>query len=158
MTYKEYIEKRQKEYNALPIFYAFSNEQFMNEMRKRTKARTLEGAAKLVYRLGDSGGFYLKTDAPIIRDYFSKHDELEDLMKDAVFAEEAFMYEMRNHEYHINWEGDWDVCSCFGRCEYDDQKTAIEYLLEMGYGQETISAYFSARLKFLQEAEENGWY
>jgi hypothetical protein len=36
--------------------------------------------------------------------------------------ESAFLYEMNNHEYAINWQADWDVCSCFGECEYGINK------------------------------------
>ena len=32
MTYKEYSDQRQQEFNALPIFYAFSNKQFEEAM------------------------------------------------------------------------------------------------------------------------------
>lgn len=35
MNYKEYREKRQAEYNALPIFYAFGDEQFKEALRER---------------------------------------------------------------------------------------------------------------------------
>ena len=40
--------------------------------------------------------------------------ELNEAMKDPEFAKSAFRYEMDNHEYAINWEGDADVLSCFG--------------------------------------------
>ena len=35
MTYEEYKTKRQKEFNELPIFYAFSDKQFIEQMEKR---------------------------------------------------------------------------------------------------------------------------
>lgn len=31
------------------------------------------------------------------------------------------MYEMANHEYAINWQGNWDVLSCFGNIKYDHE-------------------------------------
>lgn len=157
MTYKEYKDQAQAEFNALPIFWAFSNDQFMEEMKKRSSALTIEEAAKLVYRFGN-GGFYLKTDAQIIHDYMEKPDKLHELMKDPEFAEDAFYYEMANHEYHINWEADYDVCSCFGHAEYDDNASGVDYLTAMGYDKETIKAYYNARSRFLHDADENGWY
>src|SRR5574344_210153 len=108
MTYEEYKNKKQEEFNDLPIFYAFSNEQFEAAMNER--GLTLKDTDK-IFKLGDTGGFYLKKDAEIIRAYFSKQDELSELMKDKTFATEAFLYEMNNHEYAINWQGDYDVCS-----------------------------------------------
>ena len=37
-----------------------------------------------------------------------KMQEMQDI------AYETFLYEMNNHEYAINWEGDDDVLSCLG--------------------------------------------
>ena len=40
--------------------------------------------------------------------------ELRDkLREDKEFAEAAFLYEMDNHEYAINWSADEDVMDCF---------------------------------------------
>lgn len=158
MTYQEYRKKTSDEMNALPIFWAFSNEQFMEEMKKRTNATTIEGAAKLVYRFGN-GGFYLKKDAEVIREYFNREDELPSLMKDYDFAFDAIYYEMANHEYHINWQADWDVCSCFGKVEYTDESDELEkYFNELGWGETTRKAYIDARKKFYKDADENEWY
>lgn len=154
MTYKEYREKEQAEVNALPIFWAFSDAQFKKAMEERGLT---ENDTDKIYRF-PGGGFYLKSDAQIIRDYFNRPNQLDELMKSVVFAEDAFYYEMANHEYHINWQGDWDVCSCFGHCEYEDGKSATDYLLEMGYGNEILSAWYRAKISFLKDAEENGWY
>lgn len=72
------------------------------------------------------------------------------------------MYEMGNHEYHINWQGDWDVLSCFGLdddvCEYEDDKGADEYMDAMGLSPVTKAAYHDARGDFLRIADEKGWY
>ena len=155
MTYTQYREQRQKEYNALPVFYAFSDDQLEKEMNKR--GLTIEDTDK-IYKLGNSGGFYLRSDADIIRDFFNKPDLLPELMEDEAFAESAFRYEMGNHEYHINWEGDYNVCACFGSCEYGEDKTYKDYLKEMGYSQTVVNAFGSARRKFLKECEENDWY
>lgn len=32
MTYQEYTKKKQEEFNSLPIFYAFSDQQFIEAM------------------------------------------------------------------------------------------------------------------------------
>lgn len=45
--------------------------------------------------------------------------EIKEAMKDPDFAEPAFRYEMDNHEYAINWDGDDDVLGCFN-LEYED--------------------------------------
>ena len=146
MNYKDYKENRQNEFNALPIFYAFSNDQFEKAITER--GLTMDNIKGNVYRFGDTGGFYLKSDSSIIHDYFKKDrdKELRDIMNsDADFARDAFVYEMYNHEYPINWQGDWDVASCFGNVEYDENKNGANYLEEMGYNDSVIAQWYSAR-------------
>ena len=153
MTYKEYRDKTQKEFNSLPIFFAFSNKQFEEEMEKR--GLTINDTDK-IYKFGN-GGFYLKSDAQIIRDFMNKEDELPKLMRDHAFAISAFEYEMCNHEYAINWQGDWDVCSCFIKCEYGDTKDFRNYLKE-GNHPEWIPDYIEAKNIYFKKAEENQWF
>ena len=144
MTYKEYTNKRQEEFNALPIFWAFSNEQLEKALAER--GVSMDEAKDKVYRYG-MGGFYLKSDSEIIRAYHSvdRNAELRTLMNGNLdFAYEAFEFEMYNHEYPINLEGDYDVCGCFGNCEFAEEKTAIDYLTEMGYSNDVIAQYRKA--------------
>lgn len=154
MTYQEYRKKEQKEFNSLPIFFAFSNKQFEEAMKER--GLTIDDTDK-VYKFGNTGGFYLKSDAQIIRDYMEKEDELPTLMKDYNFAVSAFEYEMENHEYAINWQADWDVCECFVKCEYGDSKDYKDYLKEANRP-EWIPAYTEARKIYFKRAEENEWF
>lgn len=151
MTYQQYLKKREKEMNELPLFFAFSNKQLEDELVKR--GLTMNDTDK-IYKLGDTGGFYLKSDADKIREYFNKKDELEDLMKDYDFAVSAFEYEMDNHEYAINYQGDWDVCSCFCKhCEWEEYKDGETYLREGGWDEQTVKAYQEARRRHNKRAE-----
>lgn len=154
MTYTEYKSARQGEFNALPIFWAFSNRQFEEAMQKR--GLTSKDTDK-IFSIGH-GGFALKSDKDVILAFLKKEDPLPELMKDPAFAESAFFYEMCDHEYGINWQGDWDVCSCFGGCEYSEEKGGADYLTDMGYGNDTISAYFLAKKRYYKEAEEKEWF
>lgn len=152
MTYEEYKNKRQAEFNALPVFYAFSKEQFKKAMEERGLTENDTDQVRQWY----GGGFYLKKDAHVIAEWLreeSKGDKLKELMRDPKFAESAFLYEMNNHEYAINWQGDWDVCSCFGECKYDEAKDYDDYLTELGYDDQTITAYRLARKKHYKIAE-----
>lgn len=154
MTYREYKTARQGEFNALPIFWAFSNNQFEEAMRER--GLTMQDTDK-VFSLGH-GGFALKSDKEVILAFLKKEDPLPELMKDPAFAASAFYEEMCNHEYAINSQGDWDVCACFGNCEYSAEKDGADYLTEMGYGNDTISAYFHAKNVYWKDAEKHGWF
>lgn len=154
MTYKEYKDARQGEFNALPIFWAFSNKQFEEAMQER--GLTMQDTDK-VFSLGH-GGFALKRDKEAIRAFLNKEDPLPNLMADPAFAEDAFYYEMCNHEFGINWQGAWDVCSCFGNCEYVDGKSGVAYLDDMGYGREVLAAYNRAASRYWKDAEANEWF
>ncbi len=145
MTYKEYRENQEKAISSLPIFYAFSDKQFENAMRERNL--TGDDTDK-IYRLGNTGGFYLKKDSHIIKEYFSvDHSaELRNLMEsDHAFAKEAIEYEMYNHEYPINWEGDYDVASCFGYVPYEEGKDGTDYLSDLGFSKEIINIWNCVR-------------
>lgn len=154
MTYKDYIRHQQAKVNELPIFFAFSTQQLEEALKER--GLTLADTDQL-YRLGHSGGFYLKKDAPVIRAYFQGPDMLGEYMKDEAWAEDAFLYEMDNHEYAINWQADFDVCSCFTSTglEYGEDKTYIDYLKEAGL-EHTIKAYQRAKARHMKHAQE--WF
>lgn len=153
MTYDEWRVKHQNEVNALPIFFAFSNEQFEEELGKRgLTMENLDQVRKV------AGGFCLAKDVPVIRAFLDKPDELPELMKDSEFAEGAFYSEMCNHEFGINWQGAWDVCRCFGDPEYCEGKSGAEYLDEMGYGAETIEAWGRAKSRYYKAAEDGEWF
>lgn len=106
--------------------------------------------------------------APTNRGFSSKPYEVtekavtNEFIEDYEQAYDAFMYEMGNHEYHINYEGDWDVLSCFGLndnvCEYEDGKDVDEYMGAMGLSPVTKAAYHDARGDFLRIADEKDWY
>lgn len=153
MTYKDYTKKKGAEYSALPIFWAFSEKQLAEALEKR--GFTLADAGRVLYRFGN-GGFYLKADADVIKEFFSRdhNAELHALMENEPgFAAEAIEYEMLNHEYPINWEGDYDVCSCFGACEYGDSKYGADYLREMGYTEKIVTIYKATARKVRSEHE-----
>ena len=154
MTYQEYKEQRQNEFNNLPIFYAFSVEQHERALNER--GTTLYDTE--IYSIGN-GGFYLRSDADKVREWINKPDPIKELMENPDFAEDAFYYEMGNYEYHINhYQGDWDVCSCFGDCEYDDCKTYVDYLKEIGYSENVINAYTKAKDKYWNDAIKYDWF
>lgn len=154
MTYQEYRQKKQEEFNALPLFFAFSDEQFKEAMEER--GLTVNDTDK-IYRLG-LNSFYLRSDSRKILDFVNKPDELSELMKDRDFAISAFRYEMDNHEYAINYyQGDWDVISCFTskRLEFSDDKNYKDYLYDAGL-EDLIPEYQIARAAHMKAAED--WF
>jgi len=151
MTYREYIDKKSKGINALPLKFAFGMKQFKEMMESWGLT---ENDTDKIYKLGDTGGFYLKSDSQTIIDYFNQPDDLEELMKDEAFRIDAFRYEMDNHEYAINWQGDWDVVNCFTDKElvYREYNIGADYLNDIGHP-EWIDSYMTARASHLKAAE-----
>lgn len=148
MKYSELIEKTTKRVNDLPMIFAFSSEQLDNALDDMGLSMKDMKGDKLI-RMG-FGAFCLKSDLDYV---LSELDAVEDMkrefIKDYEHAYDAFFYEMGNHEYHINYEGDWDVLSCFGLnddvCEYEDGKDVDEYMDAMGLSPVTKAAYHDAR-------------
>jgi hypothetical protein len=155
MTYREWRDAKQEEFNKLPIFYAFSNDQFKHAMEKR--GLTEDDVDKICF-VG-TGGYCLKTDRQKILDWINRPDGLPELMKDHDFAVDAFYEEMANHELCYNhYQGAWDVCSCFGNCEYAENKGFKDYLKEMGYSDEVVGFCMEAKKKYYKACDENGWW
>lgn len=156
MNYQEYMQMKQDGFNALPIFWAFDKKQFKEGMER---FGLTEKDTDKIYALG-SGGYYRKSDADIVRAWFKQEDELPELMKDHDFAVDAFIYELGNHEYHINhYQGDWEVLGCFYNVEWlGDGASTADYLNSLDIPECVKAYYVEAVSKFLKMAEENGWY
>ncbi len=75
----------------------------------------------------------------------------------------ALVSEMCNHEYAINWQGNWDVLSCFSKAsiEYDyaggDQDLAF-YFRQLGWGEDKRKCFFEAKRKYDALCAENDWF
>ena len=154
MTYSKWQDYMRKKTDELPVFFAFSKDQFRREMEKRGLT---ENDTDRICRFGGFG-FYLKEDSQAIADWINDSCMLKTYMKDPAFAEDAFYYEMCNHEYGINSQGEWDVCQCFGECEYGYGKNAADYLTEIGFGADIIHAYKKAEHRYYQDAIEQEWF
>jgi len=100
-TYTVLKNRHQQEVNAFPMAFAFNQRQFE------------EGMAKLglgpddtdkVYKIGDTGGFYRRSDAARFRELFDRHEREHQEATDGDttgegYIYEMFLYELANHEY-----------------------------------------------------------
>ena len=161
MKYKDFSDMIQKRVNDLLMIFAFSNKQLDKALDDMGLSLQDMKGDKLI-RMG-ARAFCLKSDLDnILSELHAVDDMKRDFIKDYEQAYDAFFYEMGNHEYHINWQADWDVLSCFGLdddvCEYEDGKGVDEYMDAMGLSPVTKAAYHDARGDFLRIAGEKGWY
>lgn len=136
-AYLDLQKRQQKEMNDFPIAYAFSEQQLEEALAK------LGATKEECVTLYNHGDVMKKTDVPAFRTMCKRHTkELHEAMKDENFAEAAFLYEMDNHEYAINWSGDEDVLSCFA--------LSFDEVDEMGLR----DAYYRARRAHMKHAQE----
>jgi hypothetical protein len=100
MTYTELNAHLEEQITQLPIFYAFSNDQFAEGCKKLAVELPKEELCSLGF-----GGFILKKAVPAWKkcveecaqareDFYSVHENLVD----------AFRYELANHEYIITMD------------------------------------------------------
>ena len=138
-AYLQLKEKQEKELNDFPIAYAFDDKQLKEALEKL--GATKEECVTVI----GCGDVMKKVDVPRFKEMLKRHkEEMLEAMKDVEFAEGAFLYEMDNHEYAINWSGDEDVLACFNM--------NTSKLREMGL----VDAYNKARRQHMKNAEEWG--
>lgn len=67
----------------------------------------------------------------------------------------AFLHEMYNHEYGINWQTDFDVCSCFANCNgVKDYTSASELFAACGFTDTQKAAYMAAQREYFNSHKE----
>lgn len=138
--YINLVEKHRKEIEAFPIAYAF-NEKQLEEALEKLGAKDISECVTI----SGIGDIVLKQDAPrYIQMLKDQHKETLEALKDKDFAAAAFRYEMDNHEYAINNDGDGDVLGCFGMSEED--------LINM----DLVDVYMVARKKHMDYMHELG--
>lgn len=140
-AYLDLINKHREELNNFPIAYAFNDKQ-LEEALEKLGAKSKDECVTIF----GHGDIVKKENAKPFVKMLERHSkEVKDAMlADEEFAEAAFLYEMDNHEYAINYDGDGDVLGCFG-IEYDE-------LDELGLGR----AYRLARKRHMDNAMEWG--
>ena len=140
-AYLDLQEKHRKELNEFPIAYAFNDKQLQEALEKLGAKSTDECVTVIGH-----GDIVKKENAKPFIDMLKRQSkEIQDLLlSDMDIAEAAFLYEMDNHEYAINWDGDYDVLSCFGF----DEEELVAFGLEI--------PYLRARKKHMKHAEEWG--
>jgi hypothetical protein len=115
-TYPQLRARQQKETDEFPMFFAFSEEQFAEGMRR---FGLFPGDTGEILKLGNSGGYILKTDSERLSVMFDRHgQELTEAMKDMDFAAGAFRYQLNNHEYCITHDRS-DTLTALGLTDAD---------------------------------------
>lgn len=112
-SYQEMRRRQQAEVDALPLYWAFSEEQF-DEILKEL-GLTRDDTDKLCNTWG--GGFCLASDADMIVTTLARHkaERIAAIHADKTglgFIKDMFISELRNHEYGYTLETEETVNAC----------------------------------------------
>lgn len=146
--YRKLKNEHQKRVNALPIKFAFSNEQFREAMAALGLS---ENDLDKIYTFRGTGGFYRRTDAQMIHDTFEQNErEMREAIaadKDGTgFIKDMFRYELANHEYCITFDLEPTLDALGLTADEVNDSPALLNGLQL------------AKRDYLDEADKNGWY
>ena len=102
--------------------------------------------------------FYDKKDADFVNsgeELLAMLEKAEPERDNAEYWKNAFLREMFNHEYGINWQADFDVCSCFGNCSGVSDIDDINALFAAcNFSDVQRDAYMAARREYSKQSAE----
>lgn len=160
-SYSEYTAKR----NYLTNYYGLRQEGVTIFCINPSKEQQAEFERKTADMIYDPVAFAFYNDKEFVQRHVELFAELEKRYDETAtnyeYQYNAFMYELGNHEYHINsYQGDWDTLSAFGNIEWHGQgiDARVKYYKELKFNDVQISAFEDARKDFLKQANENEWY
>lgn len=78
------------------------------------------------------------------------HKAEEKRKDDYEYWKSAFISEMWNHEYAINYQADYDVLSAFGKIDWHDYHVS-EYFKELNFTETQIQAYYAAKSEYYKQ-------
>lgn len=155
---KDYDDYQVKDYylrNYYPMQEDYITVFFINptpEQEREFKRRT----ASMTYSPISFGYF---PRAEFVRHQMELHKALEaqyqKTMQSPEEMKKAFLKEMYNHEYGINWQADYDVLSAFGRIEYSrsGENELEDYFQQLDFTAEQKAAYIAARREYYRTAD-----
>lgn len=121
------------------------------EIEKKTE-KMIFSPVFMAYYAPENADF-VKRGAELLRGL----DEAEQRNKnDADYWKSAFLSEMYNHEYGINWQADYDVISCFGNCSsVEDYTNTGKLFSAAGFNEIQKAAYMAARREYYNRERDN---
>lgn len=155
----DYDEYRQKSYYLhnyyvmrvpyVSMFQIFHDDKEEKAFRKKVKNMIVDPA----------GFCYVENT---YREFVDRHMELTKILAekyrqkttDYEYLKSAIKYEMGNHEYQINYQGNWEVVGCvFGDTEYSEQDDYNKYFDQLNLNDIQRKAYIDARREYLATCE-----
>lgn len=156
---KNYDEYEKKSY-YLHNYYALQTERESAFMICPTDKEKKEFERKVKGWTYDPIGFCYIPDKAFVEKHVELYKELnkakENVKDNYEYYKSAFLYEMYNHEYGINWQADYDVLSAFGRVEWHgESENALEmYFNDLEFTETQRKAYRAARSQYYANERE----
>lgn len=154
----DYDEYRRKEH-YLRNYYGMQEDRVSMFCILHTKQEEQEYEEKIAGMVFNPVGFAYYNNVDFVVGHVELFRKLE-AAKDAMgtnfeYWKDAFKREMANHEYHINWQADYDTLSAFGCIQYhgDEGNELEQYFDELNFSDVQRKAYLEARREYLRECE-----
>lgn len=151
---KDYTEYDRKRY-FLHNYYGMRTD-YVSIFGKVTEETQAEFDRKTKTMTYNPVAFAYMPDAEFVKHHIELLNTLEkvkdDISNNYEYLKSAYLYEMHNHEYGINWQADYDTLSCFGNIEYHDTDLNA-YFEELKFTDLQKQAYLDARKQYFKETE-----
>ena len=155
---KDYDEYTRKEYflrnyysmreDYISCFGNFSDPTFEKSWKRKTASMIHDDI---------SFAYYAKDKQEFVKHHYELFVTLQkskaETVNDPEYQKKAFLREMFNHEYGINWEADYDTLSAFGNLVYHRQDDGLElqdYFDQLKFSELQRKAYFEARREYYE--------
>ena len=144
-SYSDLLNRHQREVNAFPIKWAFSDSQFTQAMRELGLDPSDIGA---IIGIG-GGGFMRKSDNEAFHAMLERHQQerAEAIASDkdgTGYLYEMFLYELGNHEYIYTYDPDETFEACGVTAEQVESNPIMKH------------AFANAKRDYLEKAENWG--
>ena len=149
---KDYDEATKKEHylrnyypmqkDRVSIFAINPSEEEKMEFKKRTANMTYNPFSFCYMEDAE----FVKHQAELFRGLQKRKAEMENNYD---YYVDAFLSEMYNHEYGINWQADYDTLSAFGNVEWHEDDINA-YFEELKFTETQRKAYMEARRKYFK--------
>ena len=155
-TVNDYQDKQAKEYYVRNYYGLRQDHVSMffcgpDEEREKLRKKTENMIFSPVFF-----AYYDKKDANFVRrgeELLSMLKKAEPKKDNAEYWKSAFLREMFNHEYGINWQADFDVCSCFGNCSSVANIDDLNALFDAcNFSDLQRAAYMAARREYSKQS------
>ena len=153
-SYDEYNQKSR----YLRNYYGMQQEYITIFCINPTEEQKADFKRKIESMTYNPVSFAYYDDAEFVKHHIELMKKLEEqkeqMNNNFEYQKNAFLHEMNNHEYGINWQADYDVLSAFGTITYTEGEDELtHYFDELNFTDTQRKAYYKARKEYFAKTE-----